>query len=89
MRLTFNDGRVGVADLHALISANPASVFAIFVDEAFARQFCLKHGTLCWTGERDVAAEYLYFLSFRDDSTLQPLFRQWGYLDECTVALAA
>lgn len=89
VRLTFNDGRVGMADLRALIDANPASIFAAFADEAFARQFFLKHGTLCWPGERDVAAEYLYFLAFRDDATLQPLFRQWGYLDECTGALAA
>jgi hypothetical protein len=47
------------------------------------------HGTLCWPGERDVAAEYLYFLAFRDDPALQPLFRQWGYLDEPATALAA
>jgi hypothetical protein len=78
-----------VSDLHALITANPVSVFAIFADEAFVRQFSLKHGTLCWPNELDVAAEYLYFLAFRNDSELQPLFRQWGYLDECTDALAA
>lgn len=89
VRLTFNDGRVGMADLHALIDAKPASIFAAFADEAFVRQFFLEHGTLCWPGECDVAAEYLYFLAFRDDTTLQPLFRQWGYLDECTGALAA
>lgn len=89
VQLTFNDGRVGVADLHALIDANPASVFAAFADEAFARQFGLKHGTLCWPGERDVAAEYLYFLAFRDEPTLQALFQQWGYLDERQDALAA
>ena len=89
VKLTFNDGRGGEADLHALITANPVSIFALFADEAFVRQFCLKHGTLCWPNERDVAAEYLYFLAFRNDSELQPLFRQWGYLDECTDALAA
>ncbi len=89
VRLTFNDGRAGVADLHALITANPTPIFAIFADEAFVRQFCLKYGTLCWPNERDVAAEYLYFLAFRNDPELHPLFRQWGYLDECTDALAA
>lgn len=89
VRLSFNDGRVGVADLHALIDSNPASIFTVFSDEAYVRQFFLKHGTLCWPGERDVAAEYLYFLAFRDDATLQPLFRRWGYLDERQDALAA
>lgn len=89
IRLSFNDGRAGVADLHALAGTNPQSVFAVFADETFVRQFGLEHGTLCWPGERDVAAEYLYFLAFRDDPALQPLFRQWGYLDEWTAALAA
>lgn len=89
VKLTFNNDRIGVADLHALISANPASIFAAFADKAFVRQFFLEHGTLCWPEERDVAAEYLYFLAFRDDAALQPLFRQWGYLDECMDALAA
>lgn len=89
VRLIFNDGRVGMADLHALINASPSSIFAAFADETFVRQFFLKHGTLCWPDEIDVAAEYLYFLAFRDDTTLQPLFRRWGYLDECSGALAA
>ncbi len=89
VRMTFNDGRAGVADLHALIDANPKSVFAAFAEEAFVQQFGLEHGTLCWPGERDVAAEYLYFLAFRDDPMLQALFCQWGYLDECTDVLAA
>jgi len=89
VRMTFNDGRVGVADLHVLVNSTPKSIFAAFADEAFVRQFGLEHGTLCWPGERDVAAEYLYFLAFRDDPMLQALFRQWGYLDECTDVLAA
>lgn len=89
VRLTFNDGRAGVADLHALIGAKPAPVFSAFADEAFVKKFYLKHGTLCWPGGCDVAAEYLYFLAFQGDATLQPLFCQWGYLDECTGALAA
>ena len=82
VHLTFNDGREGVVDLYPLINDKPQSVFAAFSDEAFVRQFGLEHGTLCWPGERDVAAEYLYFLTFRDDPALQGLFREWGYLNE-------
>lgn len=89
VRLSFNDGRIGMADLHALIDPKPLSVFSVFSDETFVKQFGLEHGTLCWPGERDVAAEYLYFLAFHDDPALQPLFQQWGYLDEFPVALAA
>lgn len=82
MYLAFNDGRAGEADLHALINDQPQSVFAAFADEAFVRQFSLLHGTLCWPGERDVAAEFLYFLVLRDDPALEPKFRQWGYFLE-------
>ncbi|MDP2752317.1 MAG: DUF2442 domain-containing protein [Rhodocyclaceae bacterium] len=81
MQMSFNDGRSGVADLHPLISSNPQSVFGVFADEAFVHQFSLQHGTLCWPEERDIAAEYLYFLTFHDTPSLQPLFKQWGYLN--------
>lgn len=88
-RLVFNDGRSGEADLHALIDPHPDSVFAPFTQEAFVRQFRLEHGTLGWLGELDVAAEYLYFLAFRDDSELQNLFCRWGYLPDSHCAVAA
>ena len=80
VRLAFNDGRNGIADLHALIDAEPPSVFAAFAEEALVRQYRLEHGTLCWPGERDVAPEYLYFLSFQDDPALRETFAEWGYL---------
>ena len=89
IHLSFNDGRNGEADLHALTDTRPQSVFAAFADEVFVRQFGLEHGTLCWPGERDVAVEYLYFLTFRDEPALQALFRQWGYLDERNSAMVA
>lgn len=89
VRLVFNDGRAGEADLRALADTNPESLFFVFSDEVFARQFDLQHGTLCWPGDRDVAAEYLYFLAFHDDPALQPLFRQWGYLGQDKAVLAA
>ncbi len=82
VRLTFNDGRKGIADLHALMDDEPRSVFAAFADEALVRQYRLEHGTLCWPGERDVAPEYLYFLSFQDDPALREMFAGWGYLIE-------
>ncbi|MDX8399862.1 MAG: DUF2442 domain-containing protein [Gallionellaceae bacterium] len=89
VKLTFNDGRDGIANLHPLITANPTSIFPTFADKTFVRLFSLEHGTLCWPGECDVAAEYLCFHAFQKDAGLQALFRQWGYLDENADALAA
>ena len=82
IQLKFNDGREGVADLRALSTEPPKSIFAAFADESFVRQYGLEHGTLCWPGERDIAAEYLYFLAFKNEPGLQDLFAKWGYLDK-------
>jgi len=89
IRLTFNDGRVGEVDGRALAEGEPQAVFGALADESFFRQFGLEHGTLCWPGERDVAAEYLYFLTFRGEPALQALFRQWGYVEDRPGSLAA
>lgn|SRR5574338_41769 len=89
IRLVFSDGRVGEVDGRFLAEGPPQAVFGALADEAFFRQFALEHGTLSWPGERDVAAEYLYFLAFRGDPALQSLFRQWGYLDDRPGSLAA
>jgi hypothetical protein len=89
VQITFNDGRVGMVNLQALAGTTPESVFSAFTDEKFVRQCSLAHGTLCWPGERDVAAEYLYFLAFQDDPALYSLFRQWGYLGDGANMLAA
>lgn len=89
LRLAFNDGKEGEADIRALAGLEPRQVFGAFEDESFIRQFRIAHGTLCWPGDRDVAPEYLYFLAFRNDPLLQPLFSQWGYLDDQAGKLAA
>lgn len=86
VQLAFSDKQEGTVDLRALIDECPQSVFAAFADEIFARSFELAHGTLCWPGECDVAAEYLYFLAFRNMPALVPLFRQWGYMPDTALA---
>jgi hypothetical protein len=82
VRVKFNDGREGVADLQTMVfDEKPGSVLAPLRDPAVFGQFALQHGTLCWPGEVDVAPEYIYFLAFRDDGTLRHLFEEWGYIE--------
>lgn len=81
IELRFNDGRMGTVDLATLADHGPGVVFAPLRDEGFVRQFEVKHGTLLWPGELDVAPEYLYFLAFRDDPALQERFMEWGYVN--------
>lgn len=82
IELRFNDGRVGVVDARFLTEDAPGTVFEPLREEAFASNFELKYGTLSWPGELDVAAEYLYFLAFRDAPELQEQFAEWGYLPQ-------
>ena len=79
-KLKFNDGKAGIADIHPLLESKPKEIFSPLSDERFVRRFTLDHATLCWPGELDVAAEYFYFLAFRDDHSLRQQFIDWGYL---------
>ncbi|HLG12929.1 MAG TPA: DUF2442 domain-containing protein [Blastocatellia bacterium] len=80
LRVVFNDGREGVADLRQMVFDEPRMVFDPLKDLSVFRQFVIQHGALCWAGELDVAPEYIYFLAFRDDEGLRGLFEEWGYV---------
>ena len=80
VRVVFNDGREGVADLRPMVFDEPRTVFESLKDLSVFRQFAIEHGALCWPGDLDVAPEYIYFLAFRDDESLRGLFEEWGYV---------
>lgn len=80
IRLAFNNGREGVADLRPMIFDEPRTVFAALKNPSVFQQFSIEHGALCWPGDLDVAPEYLYFLAFRDDESLRNVFEEWGYI---------
>jgi hypothetical protein len=60
IRVTFEDGRSGVADLKPYISKG--GVFSRFADPAFFRRFQIHRdfGAICWGDEVDIAPESLY-----------------------------
>jgi hypothetical protein len=79
VEVTFNNGQKGVADLSdALIGPvfeplKEKSVFSqLRVDEELE--------TIVWPNGVDLAPEYLYFQSFKDEPALQTQFKQWGYI---------
>ena len=80
LRVAFNDGREGIADLRPMVFDERRMVFEPLKDLLGFRQFFIEHGTLCWPRDLDVAPEYIYFLAFRDDESLRGLFDEWGYV---------
>jgi hypothetical protein len=80
VRFIFDDGRQGVADLRQMIFDDPRPIFAPLRDTAVFQQLFIEHGALCWPGGLDVAPEYVYYLTFRDDERLRGLFEEWGYI---------
>lgn len=80
LRVVFNDGREGIADLRPMVFDERRMVFEPLKDLSGFRRFFIEHGTLCWPGDLDIAPEYIYFLAFRDDESLRGLFDEWGYV---------
>ena len=79
LRVTFNDGRVGEADLASALSG---PVFAPLKDKALFAQAAIdpELETVAWPNGADLAPEFLYFKAFRDDPALARQFEEWGYL---------
>ena len=80
LQLQFSDGRSGMADLTELVTAQEAPAFAGLREPGVFAQCRIEQGVLNWTSALDLAPEYLYFLAFRNDSSLTSQFRTWGYL---------
>lgn len=76
----FNNGRVGIADLTALVQKG--KVFAPLQEVAFFAQLQVDEelNTVVWPNGADVAPEYIYFQAFKNEPELKNLFERWGYL---------
>jgi hypothetical protein len=80
LRVRFDDGREGVADLRPTIFSDPRVVFTPLRDLSVFQQLFVEGGALCWPSGLDLAPEYLYFLTFGEDESLRGLFEEWGYI---------
>ncbi len=77
--VSFNDGRVGVADLR---DALRGPVFEPLKDKSAFSQLTVNKelDTISWLNGADFAPEYLYFKAFKDEPVLQEKFKKWGYI---------
>jgi hypothetical protein len=80
IRLEFNDGRIGEVDLKETVTGDHRPIFNQLKDLGIFKKFKVEYDTLTWPNELDIAPEYLYFQSFKDDFQLKDQFKKWGYI---------
>lgn len=60
LRVRFNDGTEGIADLSALIGSTDAGVFSALHDENLFRQVGISLGAITWPGDLDLAPDAMH-----------------------------
>lgn len=78
--VTFNNGRIGVANLQETIFNDKRPIFSMLKDEYKFKDFKVEHDTVTWSNGLDLASEYLFYLAFKDAPELQDEFKRWGYI---------
>ena len=79
IEVTFDNGRKGIADFAGALKG---PVFEKLKDETEFRQFEVDKEleTIVWANGADLAPEFVYFQTFKDDISLREQFKVWGYL---------
>ncbi len=78
MRKSYN-GKKGIADL---AEALKGPVFEPLKNaQAFSRfKVDAELKTIAWENGADLAPEYIYFQTFKNEASLQTQFKEWGYV---------
>ncbi len=79
IEVEFNDGKKGVVDLSDELYGE---VFEPLKDKNLFSKIKVDEDleTVVWENGADLAPEYLYYKSFKDNKNLEPQFKQWGYI---------
>ena len=80
IRLVFNNGKTGTANLEHTIFSDNRTIFSKLKEKSHFRNFEVKHSTVVWSDELDLSSEYLFYLAFKDDPDMQEQFKDWGYV---------
>jgi hypothetical protein len=79
IEVAFNNGKKGIANL---VDALKGPVFeSLKSPEAFANfKVDPDLETIVWENGADLAPEYIYYQTFKDEASLQAQFKEWGYV---------
>lgn len=80
IRLVFNNGKTGVANLERTILEDKREIVARLKEKSLFKDFKVEHSTVVWRDGLDLASEYLFYLTFQDDPGLRKQFEEWGYM---------
>jgi len=79
IEIEFSDGKKGIVDLSDELYGE---VFEPLKDKNLFSKIKVDEDleTITWKNGADLAPEYLYYKSFKDNKNLEPQFKQWGYV---------
>ena len=85
IQLQFSDGKTGIVDLQPFLQG---AVFEPLRNTEAFQQFSVDSDleTIVWKNGADLAPEFLYLHTFKDDPALKSLFIKWGYLPKEAIA---
>lgn len=80
IEVEFTDGKKGIADLEGKLYG---PVFESLKDKDFFSKIRVDKDleTVVWENGADLAPEFLYYQSFKNDKNMQNFFKEWGYND--------
>ena len=81
VKIKFTNDKVGIADLKDELYG---TVFEPLKDKKLFSTLRVDEDleTIVWENGADLAPEFLYFKSFKDDKSLQKQFKEWGYIQK-------
>ena len=79
IEIEFSDGKKGIVDLSDELYGE---VFEPLKDKNLFSKIKVDEDleTITWGNGADLAPEYLYYKSFKDNKNLEPQFKKWGYV---------
>jgi len=79
IEIEFSDNKKGIVDLSDDLYGE---VFEPLKDKDIFSKIKVDRDleTITWENGADLAPEYLYYKSFKDNQDLEPQFKQWGYI---------